>query len=118
LSVSLAIFLFSLTGLPPLAGFLAKFYLFAAVIHKGMYVLATIGVLNSVISLFYYVRIVRAMFLEEIPDAMQKNTEKLELSTCNLYNVLSVVFIAGNVLLIFYWSPLLKLVKNSQLINF
>jgi NADH-quinone oxidoreductase subunit N len=63
-AVALAIFLFSLTGLPPLAGFIGKFYLFAAVIKAELYFLAVVGVLNSVVSLYYYVRPVRAMFLE------------------------------------------------------
>jgi NADH-quinone oxidoreductase subunit N len=68
LAIALAVFLFSLTGLPPLAGFIGKFYLFAAVLKTGVtffYAVAVIGVLNSVISLYYYVRIVRAMFLEK-----------------------------------------------------
>ena len=61
----MAIFLFSLTGLPPLAGFIGKFYLFAAVVEKQFYLLALVGVLNSVVSLYYYARIVRTMFLEQ-----------------------------------------------------
>jgi NADH-quinone oxidoreductase subunit N len=64
-AVAMAIFLFSLTGLPPLAGFVGKFYLFAAVVEKQLYLLAVIGVLNSVVSLVYYARIVRTMFLEQ-----------------------------------------------------
>jgi NADH-quinone oxidoreductase subunit N len=63
-AVALAIFLFSLTGLPPLAGFIGKFYLFAAVIKAELYFLALVGVLNSVVSLYYYARVVRAMFLD------------------------------------------------------
>ncbi|MBM4245937.1 MAG: NADH-quinone oxidoreductase subunit N [Deltaproteobacteria bacterium] len=64
-AVAMAIFLFSLTGLPPLAGFVGKFYLFAAVVEKELYLLAVVGVLNSVVSLVYYARIVRTMFLEQ-----------------------------------------------------
>jgi NADH-quinone oxidoreductase subunit N len=67
-AVALAIFMFSLTGLPPLAGFIGKFYLFAAVVQAKLYFLAVVGVLNSVVSLYYYVRPVRAMFLEKAPD--------------------------------------------------
>ncbi len=63
-AVALAIFLFSLTGLPPLAGFIGKFYLFAAVVKAKLYLLALVGVLNSVVSLYYYTRVVRAMFLD------------------------------------------------------
>ena len=61
----MAIFLFSLAGLPPLAGFVGKFYLFAAVIERHFYLLALVGVLNSVVSLYYYARIVKAMFLDQ-----------------------------------------------------
>ncbi len=56
------VFLFSLTGLPPTAGFIGKFYLFAAVIQQEYYWLATVAVLNSVISLFYYMKIAKAMY--------------------------------------------------------
>ncbi len=64
-AVALAIFLFSLAGLPPLAGFLGKFYVFAAGIQGGMYVPVVIAVLNSVVSLYYYARVVKMMFLDQ-----------------------------------------------------
>ena len=62
-AVALAIFLFALTGIPPFSGFIGKVYLFAEVIHRGVYWLAVVAALNSVVSLYYYARIVRAMFL-------------------------------------------------------
>jgi NADH-quinone oxidoreductase subunit N len=61
----MAIFLVSLTGLPPTAGFVGKLYLFAALINAKLIWLAIVGVLNSVVSLYYYVRIFRNMFLRE-----------------------------------------------------
>ena len=61
----MAVFLFSLTGLPPFAGFVGKVYLFKAVIEKDLWWLAVIGVLNSVVSLYYYARIVKAMYLDD-----------------------------------------------------
>ena len=63
----MSLFMFSLTGLPPTAGFIGKFYLFAAVINAGAqyYWIAIIGVLNSVISLYYYMRIVKVMYFNE-----------------------------------------------------
>jgi NADH-quinone oxidoreductase subunit N len=64
-AVTLAVFLFSLAGLPPLAGFLGKFYVFAAGIQGGLYVPVVIAVLNSVVSLYYYARVVKVMFLDE-----------------------------------------------------
>lgn len=65
LSVSLAIFLISLTGLPPTAGFIGKWMIFLSLINAKMVGIAVIGVLNSVISLYYYVRIIRNMFLRD-----------------------------------------------------
>jgi NADH-quinone oxidoreductase subunit N len=70
LGVSMAIFLFSLIGLPPFAGFIGKFYLFFAVIRHGLYTLAIVAVLNSVVSVFYYVRILKLMFLNEPPKGL------------------------------------------------
>ncbi len=63
LSLAMAIFLFSLVGLPPLAGFIGKFYLFWAAVRGGLTWLAVVGVVNSVISLGYYSSIIRQMYL-------------------------------------------------------
>ena len=62
---AMVIFLFSLTGIPPFAGFFGKWLLFAAVLEQGYYWLALVGLLNSVVSLYYYARIVKAMLLED-----------------------------------------------------
>jgi NADH-quinone oxidoreductase subunit N len=64
-AVSLAIFLFSLAGLPPFAGFIGKLYVFAAGIQGELYWLVVWGALNSVVSLYYYARIVKLMFLDQ-----------------------------------------------------
>ena len=61
----LAMLLFSLAGVPPLAGFFAKFYVFAAAIKAELYGLAIVGVLSSVVSAFYYLRIVKVMFFDD-----------------------------------------------------
>jgi NADH-quinone oxidoreductase subunit N len=61
----LAILLFSLAGIPPLAGFFAKFYVFLAAINSGLYVLAVIGVLTSVVGAYYYLAIVKIMYMDE-----------------------------------------------------
>ena len=62
---AMTLFMFSLTGLPPTVGFVGKFYLFSAVIQAKLYWLAIIGVLNSVVSLYYYARIIKAMYFNE-----------------------------------------------------
>jgi NADH-quinone oxidoreductase subunit N len=61
----LAMILFSLAGIPPLAGFFAKFYVFLAAIEAGLYVLAVIGVLASVVGAYYYLRIVKIMYFDD-----------------------------------------------------
>ncbi len=65
LSISLLIILFSLAGIPPLAGFFAKFYIFMSVIESKMYALAIIGLLSTVISAFYYLRIIKIIYFDE-----------------------------------------------------
>jgi NADH-quinone oxidoreductase subunit N len=61
----MAIFLFSLAGLPPTAGFIGKFYLFSSAIKGGFIWLAVIGVLNSVMSVYYYLRVIVFMYMKE-----------------------------------------------------
>ena len=64
LSISLMIVLFSLAGIPPLAGFFAKFYIFMAVIEQSMYFLAVIGLLSTVIAAYYYLRIIKIIYFD------------------------------------------------------
>jgi NADH-quinone oxidoreductase subunit N len=64
LALVLAIFMFSMAGIPPLAGFFGKLYVFLAAIEQGLYVLAVIGVLTSVVAAFYYLRIVKVMYFD------------------------------------------------------
>jgi len=105
-AVSMAVFMFSLTGLPPLAGFIGKFYLFAAVINAKWYWLAVIGVLNSVVSLYYYAYVVKVMFLNRDTDAAPV--------TVSLYHrVLLIIFIVPTMVLGIYWSPVLELTSKS-----
>ncbi len=64
LSLSLLVVLFSLAGIPPLAGFFAKFYIFVAVINEKMYFLAIVGLLATVIAAFYYLRIIKIIYFD------------------------------------------------------
>ncbi|MBN1200160.1 MAG: NADH-quinone oxidoreductase subunit N [Bacteroidales bacterium] len=63
LSLTMMLALFSLAGIPPVAGFFGKFFLFAAAAKEGLYILVLIAVLNTIISLYYYLLVVKAMFL-------------------------------------------------------
>ncbi len=73
LAFSFLIILFSLAGIPPLAGFFAKFYIFMAVIEANMYTLAIIGLLTTVVSAFYYLRIIKIIYFDRPKKAFDEN---------------------------------------------
>jgi len=106
-AVALAVFLFSLTGLPPLAGFIGKFYLFAAVIRQQFYFLALVGVINSVISLYYYARIVRTMFLD-FPDGSEGAVTVTVHDGALMWGLCAATIVLG-----VYWAPLIALADRS-----
>jgi NADH-quinone oxidoreductase subunit N len=103
-ALALVIFLFSLTGIPPFAGFAGKYLIFAAVVQKGGFwnvLLALIGVLNSAVSLFYYARIIKAMYLEE---AIDDRPLEVPLVYTSVMVALAVPVIALGI----YWAPLVR----------
>ncbi|MBT6406393.1 MAG: NADH-quinone oxidoreductase subunit NuoN, partial [Rhodospirillaceae bacterium] len=69
-AVALAIFMFSMSGIPPLAGFFSKLYIFYAAIESGLYALAIIGVLSSVVGAFYYIRIVKVVYFDDLTEPL------------------------------------------------
>jgi len=90
----LAMLLFSLAGIPPLAGFFAKYYVFLAAIDAGLFTLAVIGVLASVVGAYYYLTIVRIMYFDEPgPAFMPMPREQLAvLSVTGLFNLLFALY--------------------------
>lgn len=86
LSLVMLVALFSLAGIPPLAGFFGKFFLFTAAAQKGFYVLVLIAVLNTIISLYYYLLVVKAMFINKNDSPIEKFrsdfTTRLALGIC------------------------------------
>ena len=107
LGAGLVIVLFSLTGLPPTAGFAGKYYLFAALISQKMYWLALVGAANSVISLWYYMRVARAMFLggwEEAGTPLRGN-----LAQTTLYTILVVPVLVFGI----FWGPLADIARYA-----
>ena len=72
MALALAVFMFSMAGIPPLAGFFGKFYVFLAAIQEGLYTLAVIGVLASVVGAFYYLRIVKLMYFDEPAESFDR----------------------------------------------
>ncbi|HVY46331.1 MAG TPA: NADH-quinone oxidoreductase subunit N [Minicystis sp.] len=108
-AIVMAVFLFSLTGLPPLAGFVGKFYIFSALIRAGgtwNWTVAVVGVLNSVVSLFYYARVVRAMYLEK-----GERTEPTEVRP--VFGATSIVLAVPTLVLGIYWAPVYDFVARS-----
>jgi NADH-quinone oxidoreductase subunit N len=103
-ALALVIFLFSLTGIPPFAGFAGKYLIFAAVVQKGGFwnvLLALIGVLNSAVALFYYARIIKAMYLEE---AIDDRPLEVPLVYTGVMVALAVPVIVFGI----YWAPLVR----------
>ena len=74
----LAVMMFSLAGIPPLAGFFAKYFVFLAAIKAGLYVLAVIGVLASVVGAYYYLAIVKVMYFDEPAAAVRADAARPE----------------------------------------
>jgi NADH-quinone oxidoreductase subunit N len=109
LAICMAIFLFSLTGLPPFAGFIGKFYIFASLLRAGgswFWFLAVVGVLNSVVSLFYYARVLRAMYLTEA----QKRDE---IQVRPSFSATTLALTLPTLVLGVYWSPVYDFVVRS-----
>ena len=73
LSLALLIVLFSLAGIPPLAGFFAKFYIFMSVIEQSMYFLAIVGLLSTVVAAFYYLRLIKIIYFDKPKDKFEKD---------------------------------------------
>ena len=95
LSISLLIILFSLAGIPPLAGFFAKFYIFKAVIEQSMYFLAIVGLLSTVIAAFYYLRIIKIIYFDEEKEKYDRDHSfwlKFSLSLSTVFILLYFVF--------------------------
>ncbi len=86
----LATLLFSMAGVPPLAGFFAKFYVFLAAIKAGLYLLAVIGVLASVVGAYYYLAIIKIMYFDEPAEGFYAMPYELRvvLVICGLFNIL------------------------------
>ena len=80
MALALAIFMFSMAGIPPLAGFFGKYYVFLAAIQAELYTLAIVGLLASVVSAYYYLRIVKLMYFDEPLDAFDQPVGR-EIST-------------------------------------
>jgi NADH-quinone oxidoreductase subunit N len=103
IGAALAIFLFSLAGFPPTGGFLAKFYVFSSAVRQGLVPLVIIGVLASLVSVFYYLRVIVFMYMREPSREVEISTDNpglfLVLFLC-LYGVLQLGLYPGNILVV------------------
>ena len=96
LALAMFIFMFSMAGIPPMAGFMAKLYVFMAAIQAGLYGLAVIGVLASAVGAFYYLRIVKFMYFDEPAEALDRPIGR---------EMTFVVTVTGAAILIFFVVP-------------
>jgi NADH-quinone oxidoreductase subunit N len=95
LSLSFLIILFSLAGIPPLAGFFAKFYVFKSVIEQSMYFLAIVGLLSTVIAAYYYLKIIKVIYFDKEKEKYDTDHSiwlKLSLTTSTLLILLYFIF--------------------------
>lgn len=112
LGTALGIFLVSLTGLPPTAGFIGKLYIFIALVDANMITVAIIALLNTVVSLYYYIRVLKAMFLTKSEKHIVVNLSPLNYAV--LFLLAAPVLILG-----IYFTPLINFAKASiQLLGF
>lgn len=112
LGTALGIFLVSLTGLPPTAGFVGKLYIFIALVDANLITVAIIALLNTVVSLYYYIRVLKAMFLV-------RNDKIVEIQLSPLNYVVIILLAAPVLILGVYFTPLVNIAKESiQLLGF
>tara|TARA_Y100000590_G_scaffold67668_1_gene73535 strand:+ start:2143 stop:3558 length:1416 start_codon:yes stop_codon:yes gene_type:complete len=109
ISLSLLILLFSLAGIPPLAGFFAKFYIFISVIEKSMYFLAIVGLVSTVISAFYYLRVIKIIYF----DPPKEKYDEVKFIGLRISLVLSTILV---LLYFVYPSGLINLVSKIIII--
>jgi NADH-quinone oxidoreductase subunit N len=106
LAYPLAILMFSMSGIPPMAGFFGKFMVFKAALESGVYVLAVLGVLTSVVAAYYYLRIIKTMFFDEPADKFDGTIETSRKIVIGLSIFVVVAFI-------FNPSPLINVAEMS-----
>ncbi|MBT6612046.1 MAG: NADH-quinone oxidoreductase subunit N, partial [Deltaproteobacteria bacterium] len=108
--IGLTVCLFSLAGLPPFAGFVGKFYLFKVVIEEGLILLAVVAAINSVISLFYYVGVIKVMVIDS------EDRPSKDIQTGGFPVVFVTACIVPIVFLGVYWVPLLNWAEKAKLL--
>ena len=99
LAFSFLIILFSLAGIPPLAGFFAKFYIFSAVIEQSMYFLAVVGLLSTVIAAFYYLRLIKIIYFDKAQEKFETDHNLgLKITLAISISILALYFLYPGIL--------------------
>ena len=101
MALALSLFMFSMAGIPPMAGFLGKLYIFQAAVHAELYALAIIGVLSSVVAAYYYIRIIKVMYFDDVVEELD-GAISMEMKGILAVSALFVL------LFIFYPTPILN----------
>ena len=109
MAFSLAVLMFSSAGIPPLAGFFSKFYILTTAVAHGFLVPAIFAVLFSVISAFYYLRIVKIMYFDELQEPLDLD----EIGNVKLVIFLTAIF---NLVLIFFLNSLTASITNFSML--
>jgi len=94
MAAAMAVLMFSMAGIPPMAGFIGKFYVFKAAVDAGLYTLAIIGVLTSVVSAYYYLRIIKVMYFDEAVESFDRASSKALGLVMAAATVVNIVFVA------------------------
>lgn len=105
LSLIMTLALFSLAGIPPVAGFFGKFFLFTAAAEKGFYLLVLIAVLNTIISLYYYLLVVKAMFINKSEAPVGKFTS-------DVYTRIGLLACVGGIVITGFASIIFEMIRN------
>jgi NADH-quinone oxidoreductase subunit N len=99
--------LFSLAGIPPVAGFFGKFFLFTAAAKQGFYILVLIAVLNTIISLYYYLLVIKAMFLN-------RSDMPIPYFKSDVYSKLGLLLCVAGIIVIGFASPIYEFIRSMS----
>ncbi|MBY0429731.1 MAG: NADH-quinone oxidoreductase subunit N, partial [Rhodospirillales bacterium] len=97
-------FMFSMAGVPPMAGFWGKFYIFQAAVNANLYTLSIIGVLSSVVSAYYYLRIIKVMYFDEPAEVLDRPVG----------NTMGLIMVASTLVILLFTVIPAPLVNGAQ----
>ncbi len=105
IGITMSIFMFSLMGVPPTGGFFAKYYLFTGALNQGMYVLVLIGLVNSMLSIYYYLRVIAVMYLKESSFTITNDMGKFSTNIVIVYTAIGTLWLGIGTFTLFSVIP-------------